>query len=84
MKKLKITLFFHFNISNISNMFNELNNNKEYVTSGYLLPVIKTNFGKRFIIFKGISTWKSIPKIIKEKGTIQLFSKDYKKHIMEN
>ena len=69
---------------NISNMFKKLNNNKEHITSGYLLPFIKTNFGKRFIIFKGISTWKCIPKIIKEKGTIQLFSKYYKKHIMEN
>ena len=61
--------------SSISNMFKKLNNNKEIVTSGYLLPSIKTNFGKRFITFKGVSTWKAIPKIIKGKSTIKVFSK---------
>lgn len=68
----------------ISNMFHKLNTGKENVTSGYLLPSVKTNFGKRFITFTGISNWKKIPKNIKEKGTLKLFSKYYKKHIMEN
>ena len=70
--------------ASISNMFKKLDNNKGIVTSGYLLPCIKTNFGKRYIIFKGISTWKAIPKIIKEKRTIKVFSKHYKQHIIEN
>ena len=69
---------------NIINMFQKVDNDRRNITSGYLLLTVKTNYGKRFITFKGIHTWKGTPKIIKEKGTLKLFSKCYKKDIMEN
>ena len=40
--------------NNICSMFQRLNNEEENITSGFLLPSVKTNFGKRFIYFKGI------------------------------
>ena len=69
---------------NIDKMFKRLENEKKNVTSGYLLPHIKTNFGKRFITFQGVKLWKMIPTQIKEKCILQKFSKCYRKHIKEN
>ena len=68
----------------ISNMFTTLDNQKNKVTSGYLLPSVKTNYGKRFITFRGISSWKNIPSEIKERGTLSLFKKYYKIFLMKN
>ena len=67
----------------INNMFKKLSNQRYNVTSGYLLPSVRTNYGKRFITFKGISTWKNIPVEIKDKGTLGLFKKYYKKFLTE-
>jgi len=50
---------------NIINMFQKVDNDRRNITSGYLLPTVKTNYGKRFITFKGIHTWKGMERYSK-------------------
>ena len=71
---------------NIDKMFKRLGNEKKNVTSGYLLPHIKTNFGKRSIMFRGVKLWKMIYTNTNKKNVyiLQNFSKCYRKNIKEN
>ena len=59
----------------ICSMLQTLDNDKGKLTSRFVLQSVETNFGNRFITFKGIIICKVISKILRDKNTITLFSK---------
>ena len=45
------------------------------------LPVVQTNYGKRFITFFGVKTWSDIPKDIRSLDSTRAFITKYFAHL---
>ena len=68
----------------IEKLFRKLNNAKDNITTGFLLPSVNTNYKKRFVTFSGINLWKNIPDTIRKEKSLNIFKKCFKDFIFFN
>ena len=54
---------------------------RQTTDSKFSLPLVQTNYGKRFITFFGVKTWNNIPKDIRSLDSKRTFITNYFVHL---